>query len=105
MNDINELWSITAMAKVHLAPGARVVSDGLGCFRAVTTVGCAHLPIVTGRASQQPEKIPAFRWVNTVLGNLKTAITGTLKWVSKRYAYRYLAEFQYRFNRRFSLPD
>ena len=40
---------------------------------------------------------------NTVLGNLKTAIAGTLKSVRPRYAYRYLAEFQYRFNRRFDL--
>ena len=39
--------------------------------------------------------------MNTVLGNIKTAIVGTLKSV----AMRYLAEFQYRFNRRFKLPE
>ncbi|MGH7494726.1 MAG: IS1595 family transposase [bacterium] len=97
--------SIAAMAKAHLAPTACVVSDGLGCFRAVTKAGCAHVAIVTGKARQHPEKIPAFRWVNTVLGNVKTAIASTLKAVSKQYAHRYLAEFQYRFNRRFSLRD
>jgi transposase-like protein len=96
--------AIEAMAKAHLAPTARVVSDGLRCFRAVKRAGCRHEPIVTVRAPQQPEKIPAFRWVNTVLGNLKTAIAGTLKAVRPRYAKLYLAEFQYRFNRRANLP-
>lgn len=97
--------SVEAMAKAYLAPTARVVSDGLGCFRAVTKAGCSHTAIVAAREPQQPEKIPAFRWVNTVLGNLKTAIVGTLKSVAKRYAFRYLAEFQYRFNRRADLAS
>ena len=95
--------SIEAMARAHLAPGARVVSDGLGCFRAVTRAGCVHEPIVVQRAPQNSEKIPAFRWVNTVLGNLKTSMASTFKAVAKRYMYRYLAEFQYRFNRRSDL--
>jgi hypothetical protein len=91
------------MASAHLAPDGRVVSDGLGCFRAVTRAGCTHAPIVAARAAEQPEKIPAFRWVNTILGNIKTAIVGTLKAVRGRYVFRYLAEFQYRFNC-FDLP-
>ena len=96
--------AIEAMARAHLAPDARVISDGLGCFRAVTRAGCRHEPIVAQRASQNSEKIPAFRWVNTILGNLKTTMAGTLKTVAKRYVCRYFAEFQYRFNRRFELP-
>jgi hypothetical protein len=46
----------------------------------------------------------AFRAVNTVLGNLKTAISGTYHAFDfRKYADRYLAEVQYRFNRRFDL--
>jgi transposase-like protein len=97
--------SIEAMAKAHLAPTARVVSDGLGCFRSVTKAGCTHLPIVASREPEQSEKIPAFRWVNTVTGNLKTAIVSTLKSVDKRYVQRYFDEFQWRFNRRVDLPS
>lgn len=42
--------------------------------------------------------------VNTLLGNLKTALTGTYHAVKfAKYAYRYLAEVQYRFNRRCDL--
>ena len=95
--------SIEAMARAHLAATARVISDGLSCFRAVTRAGCAHEPVNVSKASNHGEKLACFRWANTVLGNLKTAIAGTLKSVRPRYAYRYLAEFQYRFNRRFDL--
>lgn len=50
-------------------------------------------------------KVPAFRWVNTVLGNLKGNIKGVTRWVSKGHLNRYLAEFCYRFNRRFNLKS
>jgi transposase-like protein len=96
--------AIEAMAKAHLAPEAHVVSDGLGCFRAVKKAGCTHEPVVASR-HKDAEKLPCFRWVNTVLGNLKTAIIGTLKAVATHYVVRYFAEFQYRFNRRFNLAD
>jgi transposase-like protein len=96
--------AIEAMARQHLEPTARVVSDGLGCFRAVTRIGCEHDPIVAAKTDWS-EKIPAFRWVNTVVGNLKTAMVGTMKHVAKRYVQRYFAEFQYRFNRRYDLPE
>jgi len=96
--------SIQSLAEAHLAPSARVVTDGLGCFRAVKAAGCAHQSITVSKAGRRPETIPEFRWVNTVIGNLKTAISGTLKAIDARYAYRYLAEFQYRFNRRANLP-
>ena len=48
---------------------------------------------------------PAFPWVNTVLGNLKGNIQGVTRWVGKAHLDRYLAEFQYRFNRRFDLAS
>jgi transposase-like protein len=95
---------IEKMARAHLEPSARVVSDGLGCFRAVTRAGCTHEPVVAAHHGHS-EKQPCFRWVNTVIGNVKTAIVGTLKSVARRYVFRYLAEFQYRFNRRFKLPE
>lgn len=96
--------AIEAMAKQHLAPTARVVSDGLGCWRAVTRIGCTHEPIVAAKTGWS-EKIPQFRWVNTIVGNLKTAMVGSMKHVAKRYVPRYFAEYQYRFNRRYDLPS
>ena len=97
--------SIEALARSCLKPSARVVTDGLACFRSVTAAGCRHEPIVVSRKFQRPQTIHELRWANTVLGNLKTSIKGTLKSIASRHVTRYLAEFQYRFNRRFDLPE
>ena len=88
-----------------LAPGAHVVSDGLWCFEAVRTVtDTTHERHIVG-SGPQAVKRPEFRWVNTMLGNLKTAFAGTYhSFDYAKYAHRYLAEFAYRFNRRYDLP-
>ena len=41
--------------------------------------------------------------LNTVLGNVKNAMRGTYHKASSQHLPRYLAEFCYRFNRRFNL--
>ena len=97
---------IERIARAHLAPTARVVSDGLGCFRAVTKAGCTHEPVVVQKTAHgKSEKVAEFRWANTILGNLKTALTGTFHAIRRPYVPRYLAEFAWRFNRRARLPD
>ncbi len=45
----------------------------------------------------------AYNWVNTVLGNVKHAITGSYHAIRGHHVPRYLAEFEYRFNRRYDL--
>jgi hypothetical protein len=80
-----------------------LVSDGLACFEAASDDGAHHDRNVTG-GGKSSVKLPKFRAVNTVLGNLKTALTGTYHAFDfQKYAHRYLAEAQYRFNRRFNL--
>jgi len=89
-------------AKANLVAGTRVISDGLGCFAAVSDAGCIHLPVVVG--DLKPRDLPQFKWVNTVLGNLKTTLAGTFHSLKfSKYADHYLAAFAYRFNRRFDL--
>ena len=44
-----------------------------------------------------------FKWVNTTLGNVKAAITGTYRHVSPKHAQAYLTGFAWRYNRRFQL--
>jgi ribosomal protein L37AE/L43A len=96
---------VGAFAAKSLAPSATVVSDGLGCFRSVTLIGAEHQPTVTG-GSAASVKLPQFKAINTLLGNLKTAFTGTYHAFDfVKYAHRYLAEVQYRFNRRFDLTS
>jgi hypothetical protein len=54
-----------------------------------------------GRGSVEVEE----HWaVNTILCNLKTAMTGTYHAIKfAKYGHRYLGEVQYRFNRRYDL--
>jgi ribosomal protein L37AE/L43A len=97
--------AIAQWAKTVLAPSARVVSDGLWCFQAVTASGATQERIVTG-GGPACVKLAQFRAVNTFLGNLKTAYSGTYHaFAFAKYAHRYLAEVQYRFNRRFDLSS
>ena len=94
--------AIAQWAKASLMPGARVTSDGLGCFAAVVEAGCIHLPTVV--RDLKPRDLPEFKWVNTVLGNLKTTLAGAFHALKYRtYGEHYLAAFAYRFNRRFDL--
>ena len=79
-------------------------SDGLACFPGVTAAGGAHQGIVVGRGRASVQR-PEFRWVNTILGNIESALRGTCHAIRPKYAQRYLSEFEYRFNRRFDLPD
>ena len=96
------LKAVAAWAKEHLAPGSAVFSDGLACFGAVTEAGCSHQPTVI--AGRKPKEVPEFKWINTVLGNLKTTLSGCYHAFDfRKYATRYLAAFCYRFNRRFDL--
>lgn len=77
--------------------------DGLACFGAVTTAGCEHRPTVM--VGRKPKDVPQFKWINTILGNLKTSLSGCYhSFDFRKYAARYLAEFCYRFDLR-TLPQ
>src|SRR6185369_7185138 len=94
--------SIAGFAKHSLDPNCSVVSDGLQCFAGVADAGCAHQVVKTG-SGPKAARPPAFKWVNTALGNIKAAITGTYRAINSKHVPRYLAEFEYRFNRRYDL--
>jgi transposase-like protein len=79
-----------------------IVSDGLNCFSALQEAGVHDVTVTGGGAASV--KLPQFKAVNTVLGNLKTSLAGTYHAFGfSKYAHRYLAQVQYLFNRRFDL--
>src|SRR5687767_13119697 len=86
----------------RLRPAGPVYSDGLNAFRGIGDAGCCHRPIVTG-SGKKAVRTPAFKWANTLLGNLKTSLAGTFHAIREKHVPRYLAQFQYRFNRRYDL--
>ena len=97
-----KLKAIAQWASQNLATGSIVYSDGLACFRAVTQAGCTHQSTVV--AGRKPNAVPQLQWINTVLGNLKTSLSGSYhRFGFRKYAQQYLGAFAYRFNRRFDL--
>jgi transposase-like protein len=95
--------SLTDWCQRRLTPQAELYSDGLACFARSVDTGHAHTVLVTeGRRAAC--EVPGARWVNVVLANVKRAISGRYHaFKQSKYARRYLAEAQYRFNRRFRL--
>jgi len=79
------------------------LSDGLHCFTALASVIAKHESVIVGSDNQDAQH-PSFRWVNTVVGNVKRALSGTYhSFCFTKYARRYPAEYAYRFNRCFNL--
>ena len=81
--------ALAEWARQHLSSSCSVLSDGLACFRSVVAAGCSHTAVVTG--GRHPNDLPQFRWINILLGNLKTSFSGTFHAFNfDKYAKRYL---------------
>ena len=93
---------VSRLVAAHLASTSRVVTDGLSCWTAIDEAGLEHTAMATGGGKRAAGWSP-FKWVNTTLGNVKSAITGTYRRISPKHAGRYLASFAWRHNRRFQL--
>jgi len=94
---------VERVSKKILSGGALVVTDRLPCFSGVEAADCRHEPVRdSGRKAVQDS---VFKWVNTMLGNIKSALLGTYRAIRDKHATRYLASFGYRFNRRYNLAS
>ena len=76
--------SIKSWSRENLCVGSTVISDGLACFNAVSEAGFEHDKIVCGGGRASVEE-PEFYWVNTILGNLKTALRSTYQTIRPKY--------------------
>ena len=94
--------TLAAWAGRHLQPGTEVHSDGPACLRGVAGAGCEHVPAVTGGGQRSCADSRCVR-VDTMLGNVKQSLAGTCHAFDGKHLPRYLAEFRYRFNRRYDL--
>jgi len=96
--------TIRRWAERALDPGVHLVTDALASLGAAAVAVAAYGAIVV--TPHKSSELAPFRWTNTFISNLKTAIRGTyhhFDW--HKYARRYLAEAQYRVNRRFDLAS
>ena len=92
---------ISGFAKRSLDPDCAVVSDGLACFGAVNEAGCTHEVIITGSG-------PAAAAAGVQVGQHRARQhqgrhRRDLPRHQQKHVPRYLAEFEYRFNRRYDL--
>ncbi len=94
--------ALTVWATEVVNPDSIVVSDSLACFRGIADAGIEHQAMVTGSRTACVE-LPERKWVNTTLGNVKTAMKGTQYKACPQHLPRQLVEFFYRFNCRFDL--
>jgi transposase-like protein len=95
--------AILEWGKAHLHSKANVVTDGWKAYRILDANGWNHEAKDAVSKGWRRAKHPAFHWVNTILGNLKGNLLGVCRAIQLKHLPRYLAEFQYRFNRRYDL--
>jgi transposase-like protein len=94
--------TMASWARTALHEAVHLVTDGWASFSAAGAVVAEHGAIIV--SPRQSSDLEVFQWVNTFIANLKTAIRGTYHHFDfEKYAARYLAEAQYRVNRRFEL--
>ena len=91
-------------ARGRLAPGTEVVTAALGCWSALDGIAASRRAIRTGSGRKAARMAP-FKWVNTTLGNIESAIAGTCRKPGPDHAGRYLASFAWRYNRRYRLKS
>lgn len=91
----NEIHKI---AQEVLDQNVLVRTDGWLAYRVLNNDQSEHKPVVIGSGKNAVKLLP---WVHTLIANIKGNVRGVYHGVSNKHLQRYLAEFCYRFNRRF----
>src|SRR3989344_223446 len=90
---------IVSAIEKNITKGSTVKSDGSGAYRKIKKKGFKNLQSVY---TKNPAQTAAhLKWVNILTSNLKRFLISTYHGVFPKYRDAYLAEFAYRFNRRY----
>lgn len=81
-----------------IQPGSHILSDGWTGYRRLKQKGFEHT--ATAISKQQEPAHSLFPWVHIALSNLKRFLLGTHHKVEPKHLPNYVAEFNYRLNRR-----
>ena len=84
----------------NLAEACETICDSPHCYDTLCALckNKAHLKFFPKTESKK------INWLNIIISNIKASIYGTFHSIDfVRYGYRYLADLEYRFNRRFNL--
>lgn len=89
---------VSEVATNKIEEGSTVKTDGFPSYNILKEQGLFHQKQIL----QSPEDASKFLpWVHILISNCKAVLRGTHHGVSTKHLTRYLAEFCYRFNRRF----
>ncbi len=98
LEDITQQYVIPAI-ELGVEPGSLIKSDGAVTYVAVRGKGYG---LSQSSYNQFPEQtVEHLKWLNTLTSNLKRFLISTHHGVFPKYRRSYLAEFAYRFNRRY----
>ena len=89
--------TIDAFAENNIDKGSTIESDGADLYPHLDKDGYEHI----GKVFNPDEDKEHLKWLHTVISNAKALIEGTFHGLDEKHMDRYLAEFCYRFNRRF----
>ena len=83
----------------RIAKGSHLKSDGAGAFKEAEKQGYTVHPIPFATEPDKAKK--HLKWIHHLSSNLKLGLASTYHGCSPKYRKAYLAEFAYRFNRRY----
>lgn len=89
-----------ALSNMINGQNAVVTSDMWKGNLRIDQVAAAHLPVNTNKPTKEKIIANHLPWVHKVISNFKRQVLGTHHAISNKYLDNYLAEFQYKFNRR-----
>jgi len=90
--------SLLGFLQAKIQPGSRVLSDGWRGYQGLEREGFQHTATPLHGDPKAAHRL--FPWVHITLSNLKRFLLGTHHKVEPQHLKRYVAEFNYRLNRR-----
>ena len=90
--------NISRVTKDKIKSGSKVKTDGWPAYNVLKEHGINHVKYILRDPKNASKLLP---WVHTLIANCKATLRGTHHGVSSKHLGQYLAEFCYRFNRRF----
>ena len=93
--DSDQIFSI---AQDKIQPASDVRTDGWRAYQTLGSKGFVHESVIVSKDKQALKQL---KWVHLMIANVKGNIRGVYHGVSSKHLGRYLAEFSYRFNRRY----
>lgn len=90
--------NVKNVTKEQIKEGSEIKSDAYSSYKVLEKYGYIHKPTKIGIPENTSKFLP---WVHIMISNAKAIFQGTYHGVSTKHLPKYLAEFCYRFNRRF----